>query len=187
VLGHLHEDGGILSPDGHCRPFDADASGTVAASGVGVVVLRRLADALADGDAIRAVIRGSAVGNDGADKIGYTAPGLHGQLDVLRRAYASAGVSPASIAMIEAHGTATRLGDPIEVAALTQVFREHTERVGFCALGSLKSNLGHLSAAAGVAGLIKATLALERRQIPPTLHFRRPNPELQLETSPFYV
>src|SRR5690606_2303353 len=142
-------DGAILSADGHCRPFDADADGTVGASGVGAVVLKRLADALADGDAIRAVIRGSAIGNDGADKIGYTAPGLHGQVDVLRRAYAAAGVAPASVAVIEAHGTATRLGDPIEVAALTQVFREHTAEAGVCALGSLKSNLGHLSAAAG--------------------------------------
>ncbi|PCC73853.1 amino acid adenylation domain-containing protein [Nannocystis exedens] len=187
VLGHVHEDGSILSPDGHCRPFDAEAGGTVAASGVGVVVLKRLADALRDGDAIRAVIRGSAIGNDGAEKVGYTAPGLQGQVDVLRRAYAAAEVSPASVALVEAHGTATRLGDPIEVAALTQVFRGAEAPVGSCALGSVKSNLGHLSAAAGVTGLIKATLALERGQIPPTLHFRRPNPELHLEESPFFV
>src|SRR5690606_7665957 len=122
-----------------------------------------------------------------ADKIGYTAPGLQGQVDVLRRAYAAAGVSPGSVALIEAHGTATRLGDPIEVAALTQVFREHSASTGVCALGSLKSNLGHLSAAAGIAGLIKATLALERGQIPPTLHFRAANPELELAASPFFV
>ncbi|MBZ5710638.1 non-ribosomal peptide synthetase/type I polyketide synthase [Nannocystis pusilla] len=187
VLGHVHEDGSILSPDGHCRPFDAEAGGTVAASGVGVVVLKRLADALADGDAIRAVIRGSAIGNDGADKVGYTAPGLQGQVDVLRRAYAAADVPPASVALVEAHGTATRLGDPIEVAALSQVFRGEDGRTGWCALGSIKSNLGHLSAAAGVAGLIKAALAVERGQIPPTLHFRRPNPELRLQDSPFFV
>ncbi|WAS90947.1 non-ribosomal peptide synthetase/type I polyketide synthase [Nannocystis punicea] len=187
VLGHVHEDGSILSPDGHCRPFDAEAGGTVAASGVGVVVLKRLADAVRDGDAIRAVIRGSAIGNDGAEKVGYTAPGLQGQVDVLRRAYAAADVSPASVALIEAHGTATRLGDPIEVAALTQVFRAAEAGTGGCALGSIKSNLGHLSAAAGVTGLIKATLALERGRIPGTLHFKAPNPALRLADSPFFV
>ncbi|MDC0720329.1 non-ribosomal peptide synthetase/type I polyketide synthase [Nannocystis bainbridge] len=187
VLGHVHEDGSILSPDGHCRPFDAAAAGTVAASGVGVVVLKRLGDALRDGDAIRAVIRGSAIGNDGADKVGYTAPGLQGQVDVLRRAYAAAEVSPASVGLVEAHGTATRLGDPIEVAALTRVFAAAEARIGGCALGSIKSNLGHLSAAAGVTGLIKATLALERGQIPGTLHFTAPSPELRLAESPFFV
>jgi amino acid adenylation domain-containing protein len=186
-LGHVHVEGAILARDGHCRPFDAGAGGTVGASGVAIVVLKRLDDARADGDTVHAVIRGSAVGNDGAERIGYTAPGLRGQADVIARAQAAAGVDPGSIGYIEAHGTGTRLGDPIEVAALTQVFRAGSDRRGFCALGSVKSNVGHLGAAAGVTGLIKAALALERGQIPPTLHFRTPNPECRLDDSPFFV
>ncbi|WAS99550.1 amino acid adenylation domain-containing protein [Nannocystis poenicansa] len=186
-VGHVYEDGSLVSPDGHCRPFDADARGTVNGNGVGAVVLKRLADALADGDTIHAVVRGSAVANDGARKVGYTAPGLAGQIETIARAHAAAAVDPESITYVEAHGTGTRLGDPIEVAALTEVFRRSTQKIGFCALGSVKGNIGHLGAASGVTGLIKAVLSLEHELIPPTLHFRRPNPELSLETSPFFV
>jgi amino acid adenylation domain-containing protein len=185
--GHLYQEGAITSPDGHCRPFDAEAQGTVAGSGVGIVVLKRLKDALHDGDTIHAVIRGSAVSNDGARKVSYTAPGVDGQFEAIVRAHDAAGVDPESITYVEAHGTATRLGDPIELAALSRAFRRGTEKVGFCALGSVKSNIGHLGAAAGVTGLIKAALALEHELIPPTLHFKRPNPGLDLESSPFFV
>ncbi|HVB39127.1 MAG TPA: type I polyketide synthase, partial [Vicinamibacterales bacterium] len=187
VPGYLYQDGGIASPDGHCRAFDAAAQGTVSGSGVGVVALKRLEDALADRDTIVAVIRGSAVNNDGANKVGFTAPGLEGQAEVIALAQAVAGVAPETIGFIEAHGTGTPLGDPIEVAALTKVFRAATDRTGFCAIGSVKTNLGHLDAAAGVAGLIKAALAVQGGRIPPTLHFREPNPRLQLATSPFFV
>ncbi|AUX45571.1 peptide synthetase [Sorangium cellulosum] len=186
-IGHVYEEGSLLSPDGHVRPFDADAGGTVNGSGVGAVVLKRLRDAIDDGDTIHAVIRGSAVTNDGARKVGYMAPGLDGQFETIARAHAAAGVSPESITYVEAHGTGTKLGDPVEVAALTRAFREGTSEVGFCALGSVKSNVGHLGAAAGVTGLIKAVLSLKHEKIPPTLHFRRPNPELHLESSPFFV
>src|SRR5262249_49393724 len=146
--------------DGHCRAFDASAGGTVAGNGVGLVVLKRLDDAIADRDRIVAIIRGAAVNNDGAVKVGYTAPGLTGQVEVIALAQAAAGIAPETLGLIEAHGTATPLGDPIEVAALTQVFRASTPRRRFCALGSVKSNIGHLDAAAGVAGLIKAALAV---------------------------
>ncbi|WP_444547642.1 amino acid adenylation domain-containing protein [Sorangium atrum] len=186
-LGHVHEEGSLASPDGHCRPFDADAQGTVAGSGVSVVVLKRLEDALSDGDHIHAVLLGSAITNDGARKVGYAAPGLEGQVQAILKAHAAAGVEPESIGFVEGHGTATKLGDPIEVAALSRAFRNGTDKVGFCALGSVKSNLGHLGAAAGVTGLVKAALSLERELIPATLHFRRPNPELHLESSPFFV
>jgi acyl transferase domain-containing protein/thioesterase domain-containing protein/SAM-dependent methyltransferase/acyl carrier protein len=187
-LGNLYEDGSPVSPDGHCRPFDEGACGTPEGSGVALVVLRPLAHALADGDTIRAVIVGSAINNDGASKVGYMAPGLDGQVEVIARAQAAAGVYPSDIGFIEAHGTATQLGDPIEVAALTRVFRERgATGAQFCALGSLKSNLGHLGAAAGITGLIKAVLCLEREQIPPTLHFTRANARLDLAHSPFFV
>jgi acyl transferase domain-containing protein/acyl carrier protein len=185
--GYLYQENGILSPDGHCRPFDAQAGGTVPGNGVGVVALKRLEDALADGDAIRAVILGAALNNDGSSKVGFTAPGVAGQAEVVATALAVAGVQPKDISLIEAHGTATPLGDPIEVRALDRVFRTEGFRPGSCALGSLKSNLGHLDAAAGVAGLIKTVLALEHRQIPPTLHFTSPHPEAGLEGGPFYV
>ena len=185
--GYLYEEGGILSSDGHCRPFDARAQGTVGGSGAALVVLKRLADALADGDHIHAVIKGSAICNDGAQRAGFTAPGIRGQARVIRAAQALAEVSPDSITYVEAHGTATPLGDPIEVAALTQAFRAGTPRRQFCALGAVKSNVGHLDAAAGVTGLIKTVLALAHRELPPTLHFERPNPELDLASSPFYV
>jgi acyl transferase domain-containing protein/acyl carrier protein len=183
--GYLYQDGMILSPDGHCRPFDVAAAGTRPGAGAGLVVLKRLADALADGDTIHAVIRGAAVNNDGADKIGYTAPSVDGQIEAIATAQALAGVDPRTITYIEAHGTATPLGDPIEIRALTEVFRASTNDVGFCRLGSLKANLGHLDAAAGVAGLIKAVLTLKHREIPPLANFVSPNPQLKLESSPF--
>jgi phthiocerol/phenolphthiocerol synthesis type-I polyketide synthase E len=185
--GYHHQPGGIASPDGHCRPFDADAAGTIFGSGAGVVVLKRLADALADGDHIHAVIKGSAINNDGSAKLGYTAPSVEGQVEVITRAQAIAGVSPESIGFIEAHGTATALGDSVEVEALTRVFRAATAETGGCALGSVKSNIGHLDAAAGVIGLIKATLAVERGELPPTLHIRTPNPRIAWQDSPFFV
>jgi amino acid adenylation domain-containing protein len=185
--GYRFQEGGIMAPDGHCRAFDAAAQGTVGGNGVAVVVLARLRDALAAGDPIRSVIRGSAINNDGAQKVGYAAPGVEGQAEVIAAAQEKAGVQPDDIGYVEAHGTGTALGDPIEVAALTSVFRRQTERRGFCALGSLKTNLGHLDAAAGAAGLIKAALMLERRAIPPSLHFTVPNPALELAGSPFYV
>jgi acyl transferase domain-containing protein len=185
--GYVYAEGGILSPDGHCRAFDAAAGGTVFGSGVGVVVLKRLSDAEASGDHIRAVILGSAVNNDGATKVGYTAPSVTGQAEVIALAQAVAGVSPDTIGYLEAHGTATALGDPIEVDALTQAFRVGTSRRGFCALGSVKSNVGHLEAAAGVTGLIKTVLSLEHEAMPATLHFTRVNPRIALAASPFYV
>jgi len=186
-VGYLYQKGGIASPDGHCRTFDADARGTVGGSGVGLVLLKRLEDAQADGDHILAVIKGSAVNNDGAHKVGYTAPRIEGQAKVIQAAQAAAGVEPDSITYVEAHGTATPMGDPIEVAALTQAFRGGTDRSGFCALGSVKTNIGHLDAAAGIAGLIKTVLALSHKQIPPSLHFSRPNPEIAFAETPFYV
>ncbi len=185
--GYLYQDGGILSPDGHCRPFDARAQGTIHGSGAGVVALRRLEEAVADGDAIVAVIKGSAINNDGAVKVGFTAPGVEGQAEVIAMAQAVAGVDADSIEFVEAHGTATPLGDPVEVAALTRIFRRQTLRRGYCALGSVKSNVGHLDAASGIAGLIKAALAVERGCVPPTLHFREPNPHISLGETPFFV
>ncbi|HSF43042.1 MAG TPA: non-ribosomal peptide synthase/polyketide synthase [Thermoanaerobaculia bacterium] len=186
-VGYLWQEGGISSPDGQCRAFEARALGTVPGSGVGVVVLKRLAAALRDGDTIHAVVRGSAVNNDGALKVGYTAPSVEGQADVIAAAQASAGVEPGSVQYVEAHGTATPLGDPVEVAALTRAFRAGTGQTGFCALGSVKTNIGHLDTAAGIAGFLKAVLALENRQIPPSLHFEQPNPKIDFAASPFYV
>ncbi|HYP30131.1 MAG TPA: SDR family NAD(P)-dependent oxidoreductase [Blastocatellia bacterium] len=187
TAGYLYQEGGINSPDGHCRAFDARAQGTLGGSGVGVVLLKRLAEAISDGDNIHAVIKGSAINNDGAFKAGFTAPSVEGQAEVIAMAQAVAGVSPDTISCIEAHGTATPLGDPIEVAALTQAFRAGTSRKRYCALGSVKTNIGHLDAAAGVAGLIKTVLALKNRMLPPSLHFERPNPQIDLENGPFYV
>src|SRR5262249_55064564 len=178
--GHLYQEGGILSPDGHCRAFDARAAGTVSGSGVGVVGLKRLADALADGDPVLAVIKGSAINNDGSVKAGYTAPGIGGQAEVIAAAQALAGTPPETIKYLEAHGTGTSVGDPIEVAALTEAFRAGTSASGYCAIGSVKTNVGHLDAAAGVAALVKATLALHHRCIPPSLHFTAPNPKMDL-------
>lgn len=185
--GYLYQEGGIASSDGHCRAFDSQASGTVAGNGLGVVVLKRMEDALSDGDVIHALIRGSALNNDGLAKVGYTAPSVDGQAEVVATAQAFAEVEAESITYVETHGTGTQIGDPIEIAALTQAFRLQTQRQGFCALGSVKTNIGHLDAAAGVAGLLKTILALKHKQIPPSLHFVQPNPHLGLANSPFYV
>jgi phthiocerol/phenolphthiocerol synthesis type-I polyketide synthase E len=185
--GYYYAPGSILSPDGHCRPFDVNAQGTIVGSGVGIVALRRLADALAEHDNIRAVILGTGINNDGNDKVGYTAPSSRGQSGAIRAALRMSGVAPDSIGYVEAHGTGTILGDPIEISALTEVFRESTKRRGFCGIGSVKSNFGHLSCAAGVAGLIKTILSLEHGAIPPTVHFMAPNPAIDLAAGPFYV
>ncbi|HEV3040683.1 MAG TPA: amino acid adenylation domain-containing protein, partial [Candidatus Angelobacter sp.] len=186
-IGEVYQEGGILSPDGHCRAFDARARGTVRGNGIGIVVLKRLQDAIRDGDNIRAVIKGSAINNDGANKVSYTAPSIVGQREVIQKALLEAGVNPETVTYVEAHGTSTELGDPIEVTALTQAFRGFTGKSGYCVLGSVKSNIGHSDAAAGVAGLIKTALALEHRLIPPTLHFEQPNPKIDFAHSPFYV
>ncbi|MFB6719450.1 type I polyketide synthase [Kribbella sp. NPDC056345] len=186
-FGHIYREGAGVSPDGHCRAFDSTASGIVGGSGLGIVVLRRLEDAIEAGDVIHAVIRGTAVNNDGGGKSGYTAPSVDGQAQVVADALAVAGVPAETVGLVEAHGTATPLGDPIEVAALTRAYRAETDATGYCALGSVKTNVGHLAAAAGVTGLLKAVLAVREGKIPATLHFREPNPKLALETSPFYV
>jgi acyl transferase domain-containing protein len=185
--GRLYRDGFIFSRDGHCRPFDEKSQGAVFGNGMGVVVLKRLEDALDAGDYIYAVIKGTAVNNDGALKAGYTAPSVTGQMEVIAEAQALGGVAPESIGYVEAHGTGTALGDPIEINALTQAFRSGTNRKSCCAIGSVKGNIGHLDAAAGIAGLIKTALILERKQIPPTLHFQKSNPHLGLEKSPFFI
>ncbi|HVR06849.1 MAG TPA: beta-ketoacyl synthase N-terminal-like domain-containing protein [Thermoanaerobaculia bacterium] len=185
--GYVYQEGGIMSPDGHCRAFDERAAGTVAGNGVGLVVLKRLAEALADGDTVRAVIRGSAINNDGSHKVGFTAPSVDGQADVISAALAVAGLGPGAIGYVEAHGTGTALGDPIEVAALNRVFGAAAAAGARCPLGSLKGNLGHLDVASGVAGLIKTILALEHRQIPKSLHFERPNPRIDFAGGPFFV
>jgi acyl transferase domain-containing protein/thioesterase domain-containing protein/acyl carrier protein len=186
-VGYHFRQGEVLSPDGHCRPFDHRSQGTVFGSGVGVIALRRLADAIADGDHIHAVIKGSAVNNDGSGKVGYLAPSVDGQAAAMIEALAVADVSADTVTYVECHGTATPVGDPIEVAALTRAFRETSERIGYCKLGSVKSNIGHLDTAAGVAGLIKAALALEHRRIPPSLNFEAPNPNIAFDGSPFVV
>jgi amino acid adenylation domain-containing protein len=184
--GYVYEEGAISSPDGHCRSFDAEARGTVGGDGAGVVLLKPLEAALADGDQIHAVIRGTALSNDGAGKVGFTAPSVEGQARAIASAQAAAGVTPETIQMVEAHGSATPLGDPIEVAALNLVFgRGAGPRT--CALGSVKSNVGHLDAAAGVTGLIKTVLALKHREIPPSLHFTTPNPRVDFDGGPFWV
>ncbi|MDF0732205.1 SDR family oxidoreductase [Pseudomonas entomophila] len=184
--GYRYQPGMIFSPDGRCRPFDADAQGTFAGNGVGAVVLRRLDDALRDNDPILAVLRASAINNDGSHKVGYTAPSVLGQREVIRDALLLADVEAASIGMLEAHGTGTPLGDPIELQALREAFAERSD-IGGCALGSVKGNLGHLDTAAGIASLIKTVLAVRHGKIPPCVHFQRPNPALKLEQSPFHV
>ncbi len=185
--GYLYEDGEILSPDGHCHAFDHRAQGTVFGSGAGCVALRRLGDALADGDHVWAVIKGSAVNNDGAAKAGYLAPSVDGQARAVAEAHAVAGVTADTIGYVECHGTGTYLGDPIEVAALTQAFAESTDKTGFCRIGSVKTNIGHLDTAAGAASLIKAALALHHRRLPPSLGFEAPNPAIDFDNSPFRV
>jgi amino acid adenylation domain-containing protein len=185
--GYVYQEGSMGSRDGRCRPFDADATGTVFGHGVGVVLLKRLEDALADGDRIDAVIRGFAVNNDGAAKVGYMAPGVDGQAAAIAAAQAMAGISADAITYVEAHGTATPLGDPVEIAALTRAFRQSTQRNGFCALGSTKANIGHLDAAAGVSGVIKTVLAMRHGTIPPLANFNQPNPRIDFASTPFYV
>ena len=185
--GYFCDGGGVVSADGHVRAFDAKANGTVFGSGGGILVLRRLADAVSDGDTIHAVIKGSAVNNDGSAKAGYTAPSVNSQADAVIEALANAGVEADSISYLEAHGSGTPVGDPIEVRALTKAFRTFTPRAGYCAIGSVKTNVGHLDAAAAVAGIIKTVLALEHRQLPPSLHFTEANPEIDLPSTPFYV
>ncbi|MEO7021658.1 MAG: SDR family oxidoreductase [Ktedonobacteraceae bacterium] len=187
IEGHLYEEGGQESPDGHCRTFDARAGGSMFGDGVGVVVLKRLEEALEDGDQVVAVIRGSAINNDGAGKVSYTAPSVVGQAEVVLAALEDAGVNAESISYVEAHGTATTLGDPIEVASLTRAYRSQTEAVGYCAIGSVKTNIGHLDRAAGVSGLIKTVLALQAEALPATLHYEQPNPEIDFAHSPFVV
>ncbi|MEJ2538831.1 MAG: amino acid adenylation domain-containing protein [Gemmatimonadota bacterium] len=185
--GYLHQEGGIGSPDGHCRPFDAEAQGTVFSNGVGVAVLKRLEEALEDGDPILAVIRGAASNNDGSAKMSFAAPSVEGQAEVIATALAVADVDPSSVTYVETHGTGTPIGDPIEVEGLTRAFRRGTDETGFCALGSIKSNFGHLDSAAGIAGFIKAVLSLHHRTLVPTVHFRTPSPRIDWEGSPFFV
>jgi amino acid adenylation domain-containing protein len=186
-VGYLYQEGLMLSADGRCHAFDAQANGTVFGDGVGIVVLKPLAQALADRDCIHAVIKGTAINNDGNLKVSFTAPSVDGQAAVIAEAQQSAAVDPQTVTYIEAHGTGTPLGDPIEVAALTQAFRSKTAQKGFCAIGSVKSNVGHLTTAAGIAGLIKTVLALKHQQLPPTLNFEQPNPDIDFANSPFYV
>lgn len=185
--GHFYQEGMIFSPDGHCRPYDASAEGIVSGSGVGVVLLKRLDDALRDRDDIHAVVLGSAVNNDGSSKVAYAAPSLEGQSEVIAEALGVSGVDPSSIGYVEGHGTGTYLGDPLEVEALSRVYSQNNPRRGYCALGSVKSNVGHLEVAAGAASLIKAVLTLKNGRIAPTCHFKTPNPRIKFEETPFFV
>jgi acyl transferase domain-containing protein/thioesterase domain-containing protein/NAD(P)-dependent dehydrogenase (short-subunit alcohol dehydrogenase family) len=185
--GYDYHEGEILSPDGHCRPFDANSAGTVFGSGTGCVVLKRLKEALDDGDTIHAVIKGSALNNDGSHKVGYLAPSVDGQADVIDAALRAADVAAETISYVETHGTGTLVGDPIEVEALRQAFMRHTDKKQFCAIGSVKSNIGHLGEAAGIASLIKAVMALKHRTLPPSLGYESPNPQIDFLESPFFV
>ncbi len=185
--GHVYQEGGMLSADGHTRSFDADASGTVFSDGAAVVLLKRLSDAIADGNPIHAVVRGAAVNNDGGQKASFTAPSSEGQAAVIAMAHADAGVEARSIGYVEAHGTATPMGDPIEIEGLTRAFRQSTDDTDFCVVGSVKSNVGHLLMAAGAAGVIKTAYALRERCLPPTAHFRHPNPVIDFARTPFRV
>jgi acyl transferase domain-containing protein/acyl carrier protein len=185
--GYLYEQGGLAPSDGHSRSFDAAANGSVLGNGAAIVCLKRLDDAIADGDQVLAIIKGSAINNDGAEKAGFTAPSVNGQAAAIAAAFDDAGVSPDSVSYLEAHGSATELGDPIEITALTKAFRRFTARAAWCPVGSVKSNFGHLDRAAGVAGLIKTVLALEHGEIPPSLNFARPNPQIDFAASPFFV
>jgi acyl transferase domain-containing protein/aryl carrier-like protein len=186
-VGYMHQDGGITSPDGHCRPFDAEAQGTLFNNGAGVVVLKRLEEAIAAGDTIYGVLRGSAVNNDGSVKASFSAPSVTGQAAVIADALADAGVAADTIQYVEGHGSGTRIGDAIEIQALTEAYRLTTDGIGFAAIGSVKSNLGHLDAAAGMAGLIKVLLAFWHETLPPTVHFARTNPDIDFASSPFRV
>lgn len=183
--GYLYQEGMILSKDGHCRAFDKEAGGCVGGNGAGVVLLKRYEDAAADRDEILAVIKGSAINNDGAEKIGYTAPSVRGQAKAIKSALKKAGVDSGQICFVEAHGTGTSLGDPIEIEALTQAY--HTNEKQYCAIGSVKTNVGHLDAAAGITGLIKTVLSIKNKKIPPSLHYKESNNEIDFKNSPFYV
>ncbi len=186
-VGYFYQDGMILSPDGKCRAFDADASGTTLGQGCGVVLLKRLEDALTDNDHVYAIIRGSAINNDGSDKISFTAPSENGQAEVISLAHQLAEVESDTIGYVETHGTGTKLGDPIEIAGLTRAFAPGTNRIGYCAVGSAKTNFGHTDAAAGITGFLKTVLSLYKKQIVPSLHFSHPNPVIEFEKTPFYV
>ncbi|NES77481.1 MULTISPECIES: type I polyketide synthase [unclassified Okeania] len=179
--------GGIISEDGHCRAFDAKANGTLGGNGIGVVVLKRLEEAITDRDTIYAVIKGSAINNDGDEKIGYTAPSEAGQKNAIRAAQIMAEVEPETITYMEAHGTGTPLGDPIEISAMTDAFRLNTDKKGYCAIGSVKTNVGHLDAAAGITGFIKTVMALKHKVLPPSINFETPNPQIDFDNSPFFV
>ncbi|MBA4058278.1 MAG: hypothetical protein C0490_26410, partial [Marivirga sp.] len=186
--GYIFENGQILSADGKCCPFDHKASGTVFGEGAGVVVLKRLKDAITDGDYIHATIKGSAINNDGNNKIGYTAPSVGGQAEVISKALKNAKVEPNTISYVEAHGTGTLLGDPVEVEALNLAFRSAgSKESNYCTLGSVKSNIGHLDAASGVAGFIKVVMALKNKKLPGTVNYERPNPNINFDSTPFYV
>ena len=185
--GHFYQEGMIFSPDGHCRPYDAQAEGIVSGNGVGVVLLKRLEDALRDRDDIHAVILGTAINNDGNSKVAYSAPSLEGQSEVIAEALGVSGVDPATIAYVEGHGTGTYLGDPLEVEALNRIYSRNNPARGYCALGSVKSNVGHLEVAAGVASLIKAILSIKHARIAPTCHFNSPNPRIDFASTPFFV
>jgi acyl transferase domain-containing protein len=185
--GYLYQEGGTVARDGHCRAFDASSTGFVSGHGCGVVVLKRLSEALADRDHVYAVIKGSACNNDGSHKVSFMAPSVDGQVELYNLAYDNAGVDPATVSYVECHGTGTVMGDPIEIGALSQAFAARTDRKGYCAIGSLKTNIGHLDTAAGVCGLIKAVLSLHHRLLPPSLHFSIPNPRIDFANSPFFV
>lgn len=187
LSGHLHQTGSIFTPDGHCRPFDAKGQGTLFCDGAALVVVKRLSDAIESGDRIYAVLRGYGINNDGGVKASFSAPSIEGQMGAIQMAHDSAGIDAETIGYVEAHGTATPVGDPIEVSALQSVFDATTDKRQFCAIGSVKSNIGHTVATAGVAGLIKTALSLHHEQIPATLHFENPNPQIDFEASPFYV
>ncbi|MEX2601490.1 MAG: polyketide synthase, partial [Balneolaceae bacterium] len=185
--GYEYMKGGTVSPDGHCRPFDVDAAGTVDGNGTAVVVLKRLEDAVRDGDTIHALLRGFAINNDGSLKVGYTAPSVSGQSDVILEALEMAEIDPSDVHYVETHGTGTELGDSVEISALSEAFSGSNGGAKSCAIGSVKSNFGHLDTAAGVTGLIKSVLAMQHGEIPPTCHFKKPNPKLGLENGPFFV
>ena len=185
--GYIYRDGEILSPDGHCRPFDAHSQGTVFGSGAGAIVLKRYEDAVANGDTVYGIVRGTAINNDGAQKIGYLAPGVDGQATAVAEALSISGVDASDVTYIEAHGTGTPVGDPIEFEALNQVYREATEKRGYCHVGSVKSNIGHLGEAAGIASIIKVVLALQHKKIPPTINYQSPNSNIDLANSPFLI
>lgn len=185
--GYLYQEGGMVSSDGHCRPFDANASGTVFGSGCAVVLLKRLEDAVKDGDHVYAVVRGFGMNNDGSARVGYTAPSVEGQSRAIVMAQEAAGIDPNTIGYIEAHGTATPLGDPIELAALSKAFENKTSRRGFCAIGTVKANIGHIDVASGAAGLIHAAFSIKHGELTPTLHFQKPNPNFNMQDSPFFV